>query len=75
MFDTFAIAIYAKNFYLAVFKKTLLTATTSTLDKFIAIFAVLGNTTLKRKLKLYKSNSFFFAAIMSWPRDLDLILR
>lgn len=59
-FATLAATNYTGNSNFVISKKISLDITTSTIDKFVAIFSIITNITLKRKRKIYKSNLFFF---------------
>lgn len=61
-FATFTTADYPDNSNPNVSKETTSGAAISTFDKFLAIFAALVNTTLKRKSKMYEFNLFLFTA-------------
>ena len=61
MFAALITTNYVSNFNLVISKEISLGTIISTSNKFLAIFAALTNTTLK-KAKLYKSNLFLFAA-------------
>ena len=62
MFAILATTNCANNSNLAIPKGTFSDATTSTSDKFLAIFAALANITLERESKICESNPFLFTA-------------
>lgn len=61
VFTPLAAANCAANSNLAISEGTPSSAATFTPDEFLAIFAALANTTLKRKPKVCESNPFLFA--------------
>lgn len=66
-FAVFALAIgyCVNNADIAISEKTLLRIITFTLDDFLAIFAILINTFLEKKAKVYEFNLFYLPLIIN----------